>query len=87
MIMMRIFIAALTVIFGTAMSAQAGDVPAEALAGIEKALTAIGCTVEADDIEAEGDGYQAEEVKCQDGEYDVTFDKGYGITSKEKEGY
>jgi len=84
--MTRIFIAAALVV-GTVVSAQAGDVPAEAQAAIEKALTAIGCTVEVDDIEAEGDGYQAEEVQCQDGEYDVTFDKGYGITSKEKEGY
>ena len=86
--MTRIFIAALTIVFGTAMSAEAGEVSAEAKAGVEKTLAEIGCTMDVDDeVEAEGDGYEAEDVQCKDGEYDMTFDKDYKIVSKKKEGY
>ncbi len=44
-------------------------------------------TVEADDIDATDDGYEADDVECKDGEFEVTFDKDFKIESKEKDEY
>ena len=48
-------------------------------------VKAIGCTVEETDIIAKGDGYKADDVECKDGQYDMTLDKDFKITGKEKE--
>lgn len=85
--MIRMFIARLAVALATAGPAMAGEVSAEAQAAIEKALAEIGCTVEADDIDATDDGYEADDVKCKDGEFEVSFNKDFKITSKEKDEY
>ena len=85
--MIRMFIATLAVALATAGPAMAGEVSAEAQAAIEKALAEIGCTVEADDIDATDDGYEADDVKCKDGEFEVSFNKDFKITSKEKDEY
>ena len=37
------------------------------------------------DIIAKGDGYKADDVECKDGQYDMTLDKDFKITGKEKE--
>jgi hypothetical protein len=37
------------------------------------------------DISAEGDRYQADDVECKDGNYDMTLDKDFKIVTKEKE--
>jgi hypothetical protein len=37
------------------------------------------------DIMAKGDGYKADDVECKDGQYDMTLDKDFKITGKEKE--
>jgi len=39
--------------------------------------------VEADDLDATADGYEADDVKCKDGEFEVTFDKDFKIIAKE----
>lgn len=84
--MARSLIAALTLIFGAALSAQAAEVSAEAKAGVEKTLAEMGCTMDVDDdVEAAGDGYKAEDVECKDGQYDMTFDKDFKVTNKKKE--
>lgn len=85
--MIRMFIAMLAVAFATAGPARAGEVSADAQAAIEKALAEMGCKVEADDIDATDDGYEADDVKCKDGEFEVSFDKDFKITSKEKDEY
>lgn len=85
--MIRISLAMLAIALATAGRAMAGEVSAEAQAAIEKALAEIGCTVEADDIDATDDGYEADDVKCKDGEFEVSFDKDFKITSKEKDEY
>jgi len=85
--MIRMFIATLAVALGPVGPAMAGEVSAEAQAAIEKALAEIGCKVEADDIDATDDGYEADDVKCKDGEFEVSFDKDFKITSKEKDEY
>ena len=32
-----------------------------------------------------GEGYKADDVECKDGQYDMTLDKDFKITGKEKE--
>ena len=86
--MIRIFIAVLA----TALRrGPAGQRPGEVVPTLRrrstKALAEIGCTVEADDVDATDDGYEADDVKCKDGEFEVTFDKDFKITSKEKDEY
>ena len=84
--MTRLLTAALTLIV-MGLPAMAEEVPPEAQAAISKALAAIGCTVEADDVDATDDGYEADDVKCKDGEFEVSFDKDFKIKSKEKDEY
>ena len=65
---------------------HAADVSAEVKAAVEKAIAELGCSRDVDDeIEANGDGYKAEYVLCEDGPYYLTFDKDYKLTSKEKQ--
>jgi hypothetical protein len=81
------FIAVLTAALVTPLPVMAGDVSGEAQTAIAKALAEIGCTVEVDDVDATDDGYEADDVKCKDGEFEVTFDKDFKIKSKEKDEY
>jgi hypothetical protein len=68
------------------ISVHAADVSAEAKAAVEEAITELGCSMDmGDEIEANGDGYQAEYVLCADGPYYLTFDKDYKLTGKEKQ--
>jgi hypothetical protein len=69
------------------LPATAGEVSADAKSAIDEALAEIGCTVEADDVDATDDGYEADDDKCKDGEFEVTFDKDFKIKSKEKDEY
>ena len=62
------------------------EVVPDAKAAIDK-VAGIGCTVEADDVDITDDGYEADDVKCKDGEFEVTFDKDFNIKSKEKDEY
>ena len=84
--MTRMFISALVLAFAT-LPAMANDVAPEAKAAISKALAEIGCTVEADDLDATADGYEADDVKCKDGEFEVSFNKDFKIIAKEKDEY
>jgi hypothetical protein len=65
---------------------RAADVSAEARAAVEKAITELGCSMDVnDEVQANGDGYEAEYVLCEDGPYYLTFDKDYKLISKEKQ--
>jgi hypothetical protein len=85
--MIRISLAVLAIALATAGRAMAGEVSADAQVAIEKALAEIGCAVAADDIDATDDGYEADDVRCKGGEFEVSFDKDFKITSKEKDEY
>jgi hypothetical protein len=85
--MTKTLIGVLMLAFVTSLPAMADDVAPEAQAAISKALAEIGCTVEADDLDATADGYEADDVKCKDGEFEVTFDKDFKIIAKEKDEY
>jgi hypothetical protein len=57
----------------------------EAVAGVQKAITEAGCTVEGSDITAKGDGFKADDVQCKDGQYDMLLNKSFKTTNKSKE--
>ena len=82
--MTRFFIVAFSLMFAVA-TAYAGPVTEQQVEGVQKAIKAIGCTVDDANIETEGDGYEADDVVCQDGTYDMTLDKDFNIVNKEKE--
>jgi hypothetical protein len=85
--MTRVFVAALALLFavGTTAYADDDDVSAEAKAGIEKTLAEMGCTMDEHDMEADDGGYELDDVECKDGSYDMTLDKDFKVTDKEKE--
>jgi hypothetical protein len=89
--MTRVSIVALTLALSAA-TAHAGAMTDEQVLNVEAAIKAIGCTVEeidistrGTDISAKGDRYEADDVECKDGNYDMTLDKDFTIVTKEKE--
>jgi hypothetical protein len=68
-----------------ATTAYAGPVTEEQVMGIQKTIKAMECTVEDTAIEAEGSGFEADDVICKDGQYDVYLDKEYNVVKKVKE--
>ena len=83
--MTRSLIAASVLAMVVAGSAYAAALTEQQVEGVQKAIKAAGCTVEDSDIMAKGDGYKADDVECKDGQYDVSLDKDFKITGKEKE--
>jgi hypothetical protein len=83
--MTRILLAAsvLTIVAGTSVYAAA--LTEQQVEGVQTAIKAAGCTVDDSDIKAQGDGYKADDVECQDGQYDMILDKDFKIVNKEKE--
>lgn len=53
--------------------------------GVQNAIKAIGCTVADSEIEAEKNGYEAEDAICDRVQYDIYLDKDFNITNKVKE--
>jgi len=82
--MTRSLIAASVLAMVAAGSAYAAALTEQQIEGVQKAIKAAG-TVEDRDIMAKGDGYKADDVECKDGQYDVSLDKDFKITGKEKE--
>ena len=83
--MTRIVIAASVLAMVAAGSAYAAALTEQQVEGVQTAIKAAGCTGDDSDITAKGDGYKADDVECKDGNYDVTLDKDFKITDKEKE--
>ncbi len=86
---MRIFTAATILMMAAATTAYAASeaLTEQQIEGVQNAIRGMaeGCTVEDTNIEAEGAGYEADDVICKDGQYDVYLDKDYNITKKVKE--
>lgn len=84
---MRIIVAAVALALLASTSAYAAEeaLTEEQIEGVQKAIKAMGCTVPDDEIEAEGDGYEADDVICDDGQYDVYLDKDFNVVNKVKE--
>jgi hypothetical protein len=83
--MTRIVIAASVLAMVAGTSAYAAALTEQQVESVQAAIKAAGCTVDDSDIMAKGDGYKADDVECKDGQYDVTLDKDFKITGKEKE--
>lgn len=82
---MRILATALALGFVMTMPAFAADeaLTEEQVEGVEKAIQAMGCTVEDGNIEMEPSGYEAEDVICaEDKQFDVYLDKDFNVTKK-----
>jgi len=85
---MRIIVAvaALSLLASTSAYAAKEALTEEQIEGVQTAIKAMGCTVEDTNIEAEGAGYEADDVICKDdGQYDVYLDKDFKVTNKVKE--
>ena len=84
---MRIIVAAaaLALLASTPAYAEDEALTEEQIEGVQKAIKAMGCTVPDDEIEMEKGGYEADDVICGDGQYDVYLDKDFKVTSKVKE--
>lgn len=78
-------VALLLLLPGLALAQEKGkDATPEQTARIDAALKAEGC--EGGDIEVEKDGgFEVDDVKCKDGQYDIKLDKDFKITAKKKE--
>ncbi|MCE6968159.1 MULTISPECIES: PepSY domain-containing protein [Rhodobacterales] len=48
-------------------------------------LAAMQCEVDPANIEAEGDGWELDDVFCADGQYDIKLDANFAVTEKRKE--
>jgi hypothetical protein len=83
--MTRIIIAASVLSIVAATPVYAGALTEKQFEDVQTTIKAEGCTVEDSDIIAKGDGYKADDVECKDGNYDVSLDKDFKITGKEKE--
>lgn len=60
------------------------DATKEQIAKIDEVLKAESC--EGGDIEVKKDGgFEVDDVKCKDGQYDIKLDKDFKITAKKKE--
>lgn len=85
---MRILATAFALSFVMATSAYAADeaLTEEQVEGVQKAIKAMGCTVEDGNIEMEPSGYEAEDVICaEDKQFDVYLDKDFNVTKKIEE--
>ncbi|MBH0236319.1 PepSY domain-containing protein [Methylobrevis albus] len=79
-----------TVLFAGALAllpaaALAQEVPADVVTRIQAMLADQQCEVDADNIEADGDGYELDDVFCADGQYDIDLDANLAIVNKKAE--
>ncbi|WP_108682905.1 PepSY domain-containing protein [Methyloceanibacter sp. wino2] len=82
---MRILITAFALMFAMTTTSFAADeaLTEEQIEGVEMAIKAMGCTVEDTNIEMENDGYEADDVICEDDkQFDVYLDKDFKVTKK-----
>lgn len=71
---MKRFLIAAILLAGPAFAE--GEVDADTVAKIEAWLTSIDCQMDPSDIEAEGDGYELDDVICKGGQqFDIELDK------------
>lgn len=78
---MRLMIAtAIALVLGSAAALADSKPSAEEAAKIKEAITAWGCEGGEYEKETEGSGvYEAEDVKCKGGQYDIRLDKDFKV--------
>lgn len=77
--------AALSLLASTSVYAAKEALTEQQIESVQTAIKAMECTVEDDNIEVEGSGYEADDVICKDGQYDVYLNKDFTVKNKIKE--
>ena len=72
-------------VVSAAMPAWADEVSKEDVAKIMEVLSEIKCEMDEDDIEKSADGYELDDVFCEDGQFDIDLDNEFNVTSKKAE--
>jgi len=76
---------ALSLLVSTSVYAAKEALTEQQIESVQTAIKAMECTVEDDNIEVEGSGYEADDVICKDGQYDVYLNKDFTVKNKIKE--
>lgn len=67
------------------VAAGAQEVPAEKVTAIQAMLKTMQCEVDPANIEADGDGFELDDVFCADGQYDMDLKADLTVAEKRKE--
>ena len=78
-----VFAAALA--FAVAGPAVAEDISEEDVAKINAMLADMNCQMDEDDIEKEDEGFELDDVFCEDGQYDIELDGEFNVVERRKE--
>lgn len=65
--------------------ASAAEVPADKQKAIQDMLKTMQCEVDPANIEADGDGFELDDVFCADGQYDMDINADLSVADKRKE--
>jgi hypothetical protein len=76
---------ALSLLASTSVYAAKEALTEQQIESVQTAIKAMECTVEDDNIEVEGSGYEADDVICKDAQYDVYLNKDFTVKNKIKE--
>ncbi|MBW8300851.1 MAG: hypothetical protein K0M60_14710 [Hydrogenophaga sp.] len=66
-------------------AASATEVPADKQKAIQDMLKTMQCEVDPANIEADGDGFELDDVFCADGQYDMDLNADLSVADKRKE--
>lgn len=66
-------------------AASAAEVPADKQKAIQDMLKTMQCEVDPANIEADGDGFELDDVFCADGQYDMDLNADLSVADKRKE--
>ncbi|MNL86981.1 hypothetical protein D3C87_2159300 [compost metagenome] len=66
-------------------AASAAEVPADKQKAIQDMLKTMQCEVDPANIEANGDGFELDDVFCADGQYDMDLNADLTVAEKRKE--
>ena len=66
-------------------AASAEEVSADKVKAIQDMLAAMQCEVDPSNIEADGDGFELDDVFCADGQYDMDLNADLTAAEKRKE--
>ncbi|MDX0537437.1 hypothetical protein GOC55_29040 [Sinorhizobium medicae] len=75
----------LAALFAALLGLRAEDIPADKQKAIADMLAAMKCEVDTANIEANGEGYELDDVFCADGQYDMDLKADLTVAEKRKE--
>lgn len=75
----------LAALLAVPFAASAAEVPADKQTAIQDMLKTMQCEVDPANIEANGDGFELDDVFCADGQYDMDLNADLTVADKRKE--